>query len=179
MVFEVIEWRRFEAVVEALFRQAGFETRSQSHGADGGVDVWLHSKSVPDRAVSVVQCKHWQGKRVGVDKIRELRGVMAAHGVMRGPFATTSTFTPDAVAFARENSIHLPDVEALLALIATRTPERQQALLDVALEGDYWRPTCVNCGSKLVERSAKSGAGRFWGCAGFPKCRTTMAMRAA
>jgi restriction system protein len=179
VVFEVIEWRRFEAVVEALFRQAGFETRSQSHGADGGVDVWLHSKSVPDRAVSVVQCKHWQGKRVGVDKIRELRGVMAAHGVMRGQFATTSTFTPDAVAFARENSIHLPDVEALLALIATRTPEQQQALLDVALEGDYWRPTCVNCGSKLVERSAKSGAGRFWGCAGFPKCRTTMAMRAA
>ena len=92
-MFEVIEWRRFEAVVEALFRQAGFETRSQSHGADGGVDIWLHSRSVPDRAVSVVQCKHWQGRRVGVDKIRELRGVMAAHGVKRGQFATTSTFT--------------------------------------------------------------------------------------
>ncbi|WP_370868866.1 restriction endonuclease [Polaromonas sp.] len=28
---------------EALFAQAGFETRSQSHGADGGVDIWLHS----------------------------------------------------------------------------------------------------------------------------------------
>ncbi|HEY0956269.1 MAG TPA: restriction endonuclease [Roseateles sp.] len=177
-VFEVIEWRRFEAVVEALFGQAGFETRSQSHGADGGVDIWLHSRSVPDRAVSVVQCKHWQGKRVGVDKIRELRGVMAAHGVKRGQFATTSTFTPDAVAFARENSINLLDVEALLALIAQRTPEQQQALLDVALEGDYWRPTCVNCGIKLVERAAKGGSSRFWGCAAFPKCRTTMPMRA-
>ncbi len=176
-VFELIEWRRFEAVVEALFRQAGFETRSQSHGADGGVDIWLHSSSVPDRPVSVVQCKHWQGKRVGVDKVRELRGVMAAHGVRRGQFATTSTFTPDAVAFAQENSIHLLDVQALLALIATRTPEQQQALLAVALEGDYWRPTCVNCGTKLVERVAKGGASRFWGCAGFPKCRTTMAMR--
>ncbi|MFG6455266.1 restriction endonuclease [Roseateles sp. BYS96W] len=176
-VFEVIEWRRFEAVVEALFRQAGFETRSQSHGADGGVDIWLHSSSVPDRPVSVVQCKHWQGKRVGVDKVRELRGVMAAHGVRRGQFATTSTFTPDAVAFGQENSIHLLDVQALLALIATRTPEQQQALLAVALEGDYWRPTCVNCGTKLVERVAKGGESRFWGCAGFPKCRTTMAMR--
>ncbi|MFN3302548.1 MAG: restriction endonuclease [Roseateles sp.] len=177
-VFEVIEWRRFEAVVEALFRQAGFETRAQSHGADGGVDVWLHSRSVPDRAVSVVQCKHWQGKRVGVDKIRELRGVMAAHDVKRGQFATTSTFTPDAVAFARENSINLLDVDALLALIAQRTPEQQQALLDIALEGDYWRPTCVNCGLKLVERAAKNGGSRFWGCTAFPKYRTTMAMRA-
>lgn len=177
-VFDVIEWRRFEAVVEALFGQAGFETRSQSHGADGGVDIWLHSRSVPDRAVSVVQCKHWQGKRVGVDKIRELRGVMAAHGVKRGQFATTSTFTPDAVAFARENSINLLDVDALLALIAQRTPEQQQALLAVALSGDYWRPTCVNCGIKLVERTAKGGASRFWGCTAFPRCRTTMPMRA-
>ena len=177
-VFDVIEWRRFEAVVEALFGQAGFETRSQSHGADGGVDIWLHSRSVPDRAVSVVQCKHWQGKRVGVDKIRELRGVMAAHGVKRGQFATTSTFTPDAVAFARENGVNLLDVDALLALIAQRTPEQQQALLDVALAGDYWRPTCVNCGIKLVERAAKGGGGRFWGCTEFPRCRTTMPMRA-
>src|SRR5213076_2712188 len=42
-VFELIEWRRFEAVVEALFAQAGFATRSQPHGADGGVDIWLYS----------------------------------------------------------------------------------------------------------------------------------------
>lgn len=44
-VFDVIEWRRFEAVVETLFQQAGFETKSQSHGADQGVDVWLYSNS--------------------------------------------------------------------------------------------------------------------------------------
>ena len=42
-IFPAIEWRRFEAVCEALFALAGFETRSQSHGADGGVDIWLHS----------------------------------------------------------------------------------------------------------------------------------------
>lgn len=73
-VFEQIEWRRFEAVIEALFAQAGFETRSQTHGADGGVDIWLYSKHQPGAPVSVVQCKHWAGKQVGVDKVRELRG---------------------------------------------------------------------------------------------------------
>jgi len=58
-VFAAIEWRRFEAVCEALFAQAGFEPTSQSHGPDGGVDIWLHSRHA-DRAVSVVQCKHWR-----------------------------------------------------------------------------------------------------------------------
>lgn len=178
-VFEVIEWRRFEALVEALFAQAGFETKSQSHGADEGVDIWLYSRNNPGTPASVVQCKHWQGKRVGVDKVRELRGVMAAKGVSRGQFATTSTFTDEAISFAKESGVNLLDVKKLLALIAERSQEQQQALLSIALEGDYWRPTCVNCGVKMVERSPRNGGTAFWGCESFPRCKTTMPMRAA
>lgn len=178
-VFDVIEWRRFEAVVERLFQQAGFETRSQSHGADEGVDVWLYSRHQPGDPVSLVQCKHWQGKRVGVDKIRELRGVMAARNVKRGQFATTSTFTPDATAFASENGINLLDVAGLLALISQRSPDERAALLEVALEDAYWRPTCVNCGVKMVDRVPRKAGSAFWGCTNFPKCKTTMPMRAA
>ena len=177
-VFAVIEWRRFEALVEALFAQAGFETKSLSHGADEGIDIWLYSKHQPDgKPVSIVQCKHWQGKRVGVDKVRELRGVMAARDVRRGQFATTSTFTPEAIAFGRGNGINLLDVEGLLALIAQRTPEQQQALLAVALEGDYWRATCVNCGIKMMQRTPRNGGSVFWGCSNYPRCKTTMAIR--
>lgn len=178
-VFALIEWRRFEALVEDLFRQGGFETKSQSHGPDSGVDVWLYSRNQPGTPVSVVQCKHWQGQRVGVDKIRELRGVMAAHEVRRGQFATTSTFTPDAIDFARANSINLLDAHGLLALIARRAPDQQQALLRVALEGDYWRPTCVNCGIKMVDRAPRKGGKSFWGCTNYPRCKTTMQMRVA
>jgi restriction system protein len=57
-VFNDIEWRRFEAVVETLFQQAGFETQAQSHGADDGIDVWLYSRNSPGAPVSIVQCKH-------------------------------------------------------------------------------------------------------------------------
>ena len=178
--FSAIEWRRFEALVEALFAQAGFETKSLSHGADDGVDIWLYSKNQPDgQPVSIVQCKHWKGKAVGVDKVRELRGVMAARNVRRGQFATTSTFTPDAVAFARDNGINLLDVEGMLRLIAQRSPEQQQALLDVAFEGDYWRPTCVNCGIKMLERTRRKDGSAFWGCCNYPRCKTTMQMRSA
>ncbi|MEX8499643.1 restriction endonuclease [Leptothrix ochracea] len=178
-VFSVIEWRRFEALVEALFAQAGFVTRSQSHGADGGVDIWLHSRHQPDGIpVSIVQCKHWQsGKPVGVDKIRELRGVMAAHNVHRGQFACTAHYSTDAREFARTNQIHLLDGPALLALIAKRTPEQQQALLDVALDGEYWKPTCVKCGTKMVLRTPRNGGKHFWGCANYPACKGMMMAR--
>jgi restriction system protein len=178
-VFEVIEWRRFEAVVEALFQQAGFETKTQSHGADQGVDVWLYSKHQPGEPVSIVQCKHWQGKQVGVDKIRELRGVMAAHNVRRGQFATTSTFSSAAVEFATGNAINLLDISGLLALIDKRSADEQAQLLAVALHGDYWKPTCVNCGDKMVERVPKKGGAPFWGCVNYPRCKTTMPMLSA
>ena len=58
-VFAAIEWRRFEAVCETLFAQAGFQTRSQSHGADGGVDIWLHS---PTRRGQCRWCSASTGK---------------------------------------------------------------------------------------------------------------------
>jgi restriction system protein len=176
-VLEEIEWRRFEAVVEALFQQMGFETQSQSHGADGGVDVWLYSRLDRSKAMSLVQCKHWHGKRAGVNLVRELRGIMASHGVGNGQFVCSGGFTPDAVAFARDNGIRLLDTRALLDLIAKRSAEQQQALLQVALEGEYWRPTCASCGIKLVERKPRNGGVPFWGCRNFPSCKSTQPIR--
>lgn len=177
-VFSAIEWRRFEAVCEALFAQAGFETRSQSHGADGGVDIWLHSANTQG-PVAVVQCKHWHNKPVGVKEIREFFGVMASHQLKRGTYATTSTYTADAQKFAKDNGINAMDGPALLALIAKRTPKQQQALLAVAYEGEYWRPTCASCGIKLVERTPAKGGAAFWGCNNFPRCRCRLEMRSA
>lgn len=177
-VFAAIEWRRFEAVCEKLFGQAGFETKSQSHGADGGVDIWLHSRNA-EAPVAVVQCKHWQGKAVGVKELREFFGVMASHKLKRGTYATTSTYTADALQFAKDNGINTLDGAGLLALIAKRTPEQQQELLAVAYEGEYWRPTCASCGIKMLERTPSKGGANFWGCSGYPKCKSRLPMVAA
>lgn len=179
-VFSAIEWRCFEAVCEALFAQAGFETRSQSHGADGGVDIWLHSRSSASAdPVAVVQCKHWQGRPVGVKEMREFLGVMASHQLKRGTYATTSKYTPDAQAFANANGINALDGAGFLKLIAARTPQQQQALLSVAFEGDYGRPTCASCGDKMAERTPSKGGAKFWGCSNYPRCRTRLPMAAA
>ncbi|MBK1685218.1 restriction endonuclease [Rhodoferax fermentans] len=177
-VFAAIEWRRFEAVCEKLFAQAGFETRSQSHGADGGVDIWLYSRNA-EGPVAVVQCKHWQGKLVGVRELREFFGVMTAQGLKRGTYATTSTYTTDAQQFAKDNHINALDASDLLAMIAKRSTEQQQALLDVAFEGEYWRPTCASCGVKMVERTPAKGGAKFWGCSHYPRCKSRLPMAGA
>lgn len=87
------------------------------------MDVWLYSSAWPGVAIGLAQCKHWRGKRVGVDKIRKLRNVMPAKKVERGLFITKSTLTDDAMAFAKENGIDLLDVNRLLETIA-RKPRR-------------------------------------------------------
>jgi len=171
-VFADIEWRRFEAVCERLFAQSGFKTKSQSHGADGGVDVWMYSAHA-EGPVSIAQCKHFRSKEVDVKLIREFFGVMSSHKLQRGTFVTTSTFTPDAQKFANENFINALDGDKLLKLITTRTPEQQKELLDIAYEGEYSIPTCASCGIKLVKRT------KFWGCSNFPKCRSQIYFKAA
>jgi restriction system protein len=180
-VFQLIEWRRFEAVVEALFEQAGFRTLPQKHdaaeGADGGVDIWLYSRHAK-RAVSVVQCKHWQGRPVTVGDVSRFFGVMTSHKLKRGTYATSSTFTPDALAFAAEHGINAMDGSALLELIHMRTPEQQAALLDIAFNGEDWRPTCSTCGVKLVQRGSAENGSLFWGCSNFPECKNRMPVAA-
>ena len=74
---------------------------------------------------------------------------------------TTSEFSAEAREFATDNGVGLHDVDGLLRLIATRDAKEQEALLRVAFEGDWWRPTCASCGIKLVERTigSKKGTG--------------------
>ena len=172
-VFDHIEWRRFEAVCEALFAQSGMRSESQSHGADGGVDIWLYSQYC-DKPV-IVQCKHWKNRVVGVKELREFYGVLKSHDLTYGTFATSSTFSSDALTFAKSNRINALDRERLLSLIAGRSMEQQGALLATAYEGEYWKPTCVNCGVKMVLRERKD-SGAFWGCRNFgkTKCRGAM-----
>lgn len=110
--------------------------------------------------------------------MREFFGVMASHQIKRGIYATTSTYTADAQQFASTNGINAMDGPALLDLIAKRTPEQQQALLAVAHEGEYWRPTCASCGIKLLERTPAKGGATFWGCSNFPRCKSRMPMAA-
>ena len=73
-------------------------------------------------------------------------------------------------AFGRANGLLLLDGADLLRRILACPRETQLRLLAVATEGDYQRPTCVRCGSKMTFRTQAGGTG-FWGCERFPLCR--------
>jgi restriction system protein len=160
-----------------LFSHGGLDVRGASLGAEGAADLWLHSERA-DGVMGVVRCVHW-ARPVGVEDVRAFREAIASRQLQRSTFATSSTFTPDARQFGRSNGITPLDGQALLALITTRTPSQQQALLHRAYDGEYWRPTCASCGQKMVERSGRRQSRPFWGCVDYPRCGFTLAGRKA
>ena len=161
-VFDIIEWRRFEAMVETLFQQAGFATIS-TRGANGSSGFRLYSAEHP-KPVGLVQALH-RDSAVSVDQLRELREFMVTEEIRRGQLVTTSLFTEEAIAFARPNGIDLFDRWSVLEMASKRSAQQQQALLDAALQGEFWRPSCLTCGLKMVERIAGNGRQPIWACA--------------
>jgi Restriction endonuclease len=134
-LLQAIDWRSFEAVVDALFRQAGFRSRILSLSPDGGADIGLYSRHRPEVPASVLQCVHGPLQVVGVGRVRALARVMAEHHADRGQLVCNGSFHPQAEGYARDNCIRLLDGPGLLAQVQRGTPEQQQALLVLAHQG--------------------------------------------
>lgn len=178
--FDVIhrmDWKRFEDLCCEFYREKGIRADTTTLGADGGVDIRLCQDATdPVRCTAVVQCKAWN-QATGVKPIRELRGVMAHEGIAKAFFMAPAGFTTEARAFATANRITLIDGTLFLAML-TRLPEvAQMRLLAFATEGQWTTPSCPSCGVKMTPREGSRG--KFWGCVGYPRCRSTLPMRAA
>lgn len=172
-----LEWKRFEDVCMEYLRIKNCNAFVTCTGADGGIDI----KIKDNQGVTFVvgQCKSWK-RQIGVNLIRELYGVMAAEKAKHGIFLTTSTYSLEAQAFAKDKHLMLVDAEELVNLINKLEVENRKRIDMVATAGDYTTPTCVQCNEKMVKRVAKKGkneGGEFWGCVNYPKCRVTMKVR--
>lgn len=176
-------WREFEVLVGEGFRLQGYEvTETGGGGADGGVDLVLRK----DREKYLVQCKQWKAFKVGVTIVRELYGVMAAHGAAGGFVVTSGRFTDEAKAFADGRNIRLVDGPKLFGMIKQAkasgavsrgqgSPSRGSAATSTAAAAET-APSCPVCASAMVLRTAKRGANagsEFWGCAKYPACKGT------
>ena len=116
---------------------------------------------------------------MGVRQVRELYGVLHDRKASAATLVATTTFTPDAVAFAKGKPIELVDSNALLHLIRNVQTSGKMIAPPAKAEPDHLTPACPRCGSEMKLREAKSGANaglRFWGCLEFPKCRGTRAI---
>jgi len=192
-----LTWSEFESLLAEAFRRHGYVVEhSGGPRPDGGVDLRLSKAG----ANTLVQCKHWKARSVGVKVVRELRGVVASEGAHAGIVVTSGGYTSDAIAFAATNPIRLIDGPELCEMIVEvrktggapkgSSPERaarRNAAAAPVTPTSPLAPTisipdsapvaCPNCGSAMVERIAKTGkraGSAFLGCSQFPKCRGTL-----
>jgi restriction system protein len=160
-----LSWRQFESLVSEAFRRKDFLVLDNvDDGPDGGVDLRLRKNG----QVAFVQCKHWKARSVGVKVVRELFGVMAAKNVKHGIVVTYGAFTPEAMEFAKANSIALIDGPKLTQMIASVQQSGNMEAQPEAVRA------CPKCGSEMLLRVAKKGpysGKKFWDCSKFPGCR--------
>jgi hypothetical protein len=114
----------FERAITSLVTKMGFRAEHTQACADGGVDIW----AVDDRPISgsriIIQCKRYAPSLpVGEPTIRELYGLVHAHGVNKGVVITTSHFSAGALEFASGKPLELITGIQLLGLFNQHMPE--------------------------------------------------------
>jgi len=166
-----LSWKRFEELLGEAYRRQGFTVfENAGKGADGGIDLTIRRGA----ETYLVQCKQWKTYKVGVTVVREMLGLVTAHGATGAIVVTSGVFTREAEAFAATQQVELVDGDALVRLIG-----EVQVRPAMAVPTPTSTPVariCPRCGQDLVLRQAKRGpnaGGQFWGCSGYPQCRHT------
>ncbi len=166
-----LSWRQFEHLVGEAYRRQGYDVEETGGGgADGGVDLILRANG----ETSLVQCKRWRTQRVGVDKVRELFGVVTAEGAGRGILVTSGKFTTAAQSFAAGKPLTLVDGPALAQLVRDVQPRSQASTPRPPPIPTPAAIDCPRCNSPMVLRTARRGSNagsQFYGCSRFPQCR--------
>lgn len=169
-----LSWSQIEQLVGEAYRRRGYRVEETGQGgADGGIDLLM----TKDGATTLVQCKHWRSRQVGVPVVREMFGLMQHHGAAEGKIVCTGVFSADCFRFAVGKPIELVDGEALWRLVAgvrADTMLAPELPPPVEVRAAAVTPACPKCSSPMVERSNRTTGQEFWGCQGYPNCRGTM-----
>lgn len=95
--------REFEEVIATLFDQLGFEVELTKRTRDGGRDIVAIGHRIV-RTKYLIECKHYAPlRKVTVNPVRALHGVVADEGATKGILVTTSSFTRPATDYFKRN----------------------------------------------------------------------------
>ncbi len=178
-----MSWGEFESLVGEYFRQRGFSAvENDRAGPDGGVDLRLRKGA--DRYL--VQCKHWRARKVGVEPVRELYGLIAAQRAAGGFVVTSGQFTVEARRFAEGREVELISGELLKAAIRQQRSQAASARRaeTVAASGGA-SPRRATSASDPAARAGASGVSASSGnesgnpAPACPQCSAPMVLRQA
>jgi HJR/Mrr/RecB family endonuclease len=89
--------RKFEELLEAVFRNHGYRTELTALSGDKGVDLRLWHKDAIGDIVTLVQAKRYSPLRpIGIEAVQALFGAVEYERANRGIFVTTSRYLPGA-----------------------------------------------------------------------------------
>ncbi|WP_026107484.1 restriction endonuclease [Dyella ginsengisoli] len=127
-----MDWRQFEQLAGEAFRRQGYRIEETGlGGADGGIDLVLRR----DGQTTLVQCKQWKNRQVGVNVVREMYGLLVHHGATAVKIVALGDYTSDARRFAQGKPIELIHGGDLVATVRNlQSPRtRPPRLLDTPL----------------------------------------------
>lgn len=114
VVLDNLSPSQFEELVARLYEAWGYAASVTGGSRDGGIDVVAQRVAGHGSENVVVQCKH-QVAKVGRPELQKLWGVVSDDNtITRGDFVTSSSFSADARAFAKDKRITLIDRDKLL-----------------------------------------------------------------
>lgn len=100
--------RKFEELVAEIFRDMGYDVELTPASKDGGFDIRAVRKTEVGEGLYFIECKRYsEQKRVGVEIVRSLHGVVESEHATGGVIVTTSFFTRGAFDFRERNRYRL------------------------------------------------------------------------
>ncbi len=104
-----LHWRKFEVLLDTLFKAKGYETVLGPGSGDGGVDIRMISNTrIEAPILTLVQAKrHAAHNKVKLQPVQALYGVLEDEKATNGIFVTTSDYEPCARRFAESKPFRL------------------------------------------------------------------------
>ena len=103
-----LHWRKFEELLDAIFKNQGYHTELGPGSGDGGVDLRLVQKDSVGELITLVQAKRYNKQNpIGLEAVQALHGVVDDQRAHRGLFVTTSRYLPGAQQFAERQNQRL------------------------------------------------------------------------
>lgn len=104
----------FEQMCAELFRKQGYQCKVTPKTNDGGYDISMQKEDT----TAIAECKCYSVRhKVGRPEIQKLVGANVIQQAQKMFFITTSSFTPEARAYAKETEVTLVSGQQLLSML--------------------------------------------------------------
>jgi len=97
--------RDFEHLAEAVYRNSGYQTILTKKTRDGGRDVIAYQAKPDGHELVMVECKHYDACKIGVEEARALESIMRKNEATRSVILTVGSFSHVALEYDERVSI--------------------------------------------------------------------------